>query len=439
GAPQARRAAQAGAMTTSENIEYGRARGNIGGTGASARDFANQAQGLGGLVRLYATYAANVFAVGAAFRALSDAMNTANMVRGLDQLGAASGRALGNLSKQLVEVTDGAISLREAMVSVAQTSSAGMSSQNILRLGAAAQKASQALGVSMGDALNRLSRGITKLEPELLDELGIFIRIDDAAEKYARQLGKTTGSLTEFERRQGFALAVLDQAEQKFNKVNLVANPYDKLAASVANLTQKLLEVINIGLGPVVNFLSQSPAALGAAILGIGTLILKQALPVLTMYREGLKKARDVSLASTAESSGEFRKSVVAAKQRALDLAEAEADARIEAANVADKKLRAIRESSFVKEKTKVLEILTKASQEVTQADLDYLTKQGDKNLATNKKLANSYYETRDALEASRKTELAAIIATNELNAAKLKVNDNVLKSNEADLNFKKQ
>ena len=93
-APQARRAAQAGAMTTSENIEYGRARGNIGGTGASARDFANQAQGLGGLVRLYATVAANVFAVTAAFNALSQAMDTANMVKGLDTLGAASGRSV---------------------------------------------------------------------------------------------------------------------------------------------------------------------------------------------------------------------------------------------------------------------------------------------------------------------------------------------------------
>ena len=56
----------AGAPTGSQALmsgeEYGRARGSAGSTGASARDFANQAQGLGGLVRLYATFAANIFA-----------------------------------------------------------------------------------------------------------------------------------------------------------------------------------------------------------------------------------------------------------------------------------------------------------------------------------------------------------------------------------------
>jgi hypothetical protein len=65
--------------------DYGTARGAIG-TGAEGRDFAKQAQGLGGLVHVYATFAANLFAVGAAFRALSDAADTTNMVKGLDQL-----------------------------------------------------------------------------------------------------------------------------------------------------------------------------------------------------------------------------------------------------------------------------------------------------------------------------------------------------------------
>ena len=39
--------------------DSGTARGLGGLTGASARDFASQSQGLGGVVRLYATFAAN--------------------------------------------------------------------------------------------------------------------------------------------------------------------------------------------------------------------------------------------------------------------------------------------------------------------------------------------------------------------------------------------
>jgi len=85
------RAAAAAAAPKSQGMsgqEYGRARGTAGTTGASSRDFANQAQGLGGLVRVYATFAANLFAVSAAFSALKNAADTTSMIRGLEQLGA---------------------------------------------------------------------------------------------------------------------------------------------------------------------------------------------------------------------------------------------------------------------------------------------------------------------------------------------------------------
>ena len=165
---QAANARKASAQTPRENLEYNQMRGTAGVTGAAARDFADQSRGLGPLIRLYAAFAANVFALSAAFGVLRNAADTSNLIDGLNTLGAVSGKALGTVAKQLVQASDGAISLRDAMSSVAMTSSAGMTSQNILRLGAVAKSASLALGVNMPDALNRLSRGITKLEPELL-------------------------------------------------------------------------------------------------------------------------------------------------------------------------------------------------------------------------------------------------------------------------------
>lgn len=271
--------------------EYGRARGSAGSTGASARDFANQSQGLGGLVRLYATYAANVFAVGTAFRALSSAMDTANMVRGLDQIGAVSGVALGGLSRQLVSATGGAISLREAMSATVKVTAAGLGSENVLRLGQVAAKASQALGVDLGDAVNRLSRGITKLEPELLDELGIFTKIEPAVEKYALSVGKTAGSLTDFERRQAFANAVLEEGEKKFAAIKVDANPYNKLAAALQNTAQNGLELINKVLAPLINFLSESPAGLLTVLGGLGLALVRQVVPAFGQFRQSLQKA----------------------------------------------------------------------------------------------------------------------------------------------------
>ena len=280
--------------------DYGNARGTAGVTGASARDFANQSQGLGGLVRLYATYAANIFAVGAAFRALSTAMDTTNMVKGLDQLGAASGMALGSLSKRLVTATDGAISLREAMEATAKASSSGMNSQQILRMGEAAKKASQALGVDMGDAVSRLTRGITKLEPELLDELGIFVRVDDVVRNYAKSVGKSASALTDFERRQAYANAVLDQAERKFNAIKIDSNPYTKLSAALRDSLQSGLELINKVLTPLVSMLASSPSALVAVMVGISTVLLKQALPAIGQFRAVLS-ASAVDAANVAK------------------------------------------------------------------------------------------------------------------------------------------
>lgn len=285
-----------------QNSGLARSVGTNSGTGAGARDFAKQAEGLGGLVRVYATLAANIFAATAAFSALSKAADTSNMVKGLDQLGAASGRNLGSLAKRVMEATDNAVSLRESMEAVAKASSAGLSDQQILRLSASANKAAIALGLNMTDALSRLSRGISKLEPELLDELGIFVRIDDAVQKYALSVGRSASSLSDFERRQAFANAVLDQAQKKFGDINIEANPYSKLAASLQNVAQTGLELVNKVLGPIAKMLAESPTALVGVIGLLGTMLLRQAIPALGQWRQGLKAAA----ADAAEAANKF-------------------------------------------------------------------------------------------------------------------------------------
>lgn len=266
-----------------------------GGTGSAASDFAEQSRGLGGLVRVYATFAANIFAASAAFSALSRAMDTTNMVRGLDQLGAASGRALGSLSKQLVAVTDGAINLREAMTATAQASAGGMSDSAILRMGAAADKAAKALGVAMPDALSRISRGITKLEPELLDEIGIMVRVDKTSQAYAESIGKTANALTDFEKRQAFANAVLDQAEKKFGAIKIESNPYAQLLASMENVAQKGLELVNVVLAPIAKILASSPSALAVAMAGVIGVLAKMAIPIFSDYKRQLQEAAELS------------------------------------------------------------------------------------------------------------------------------------------------
>lgn len=299
---QADTARKAAARNPRENLEYTQMRGIGQQTGAAGRDFADQARGLGPLIRLYAAFAANVFALSAAFGVLRNAADTTNLIAGLNTLGATSGKALGTVAKQLAEASDGAISLRDAMSSVAMTSSAGMTSQNILRLGTVAKNASLALGVNMPDALNRLSRGIVKLEPELLDELGIFTKIEPATQAYALQLGKAVSQLTDFERRQAFANAVLKEGEDKFAALaDQKANPYDKLLASLQNVAYSGLELLNKVLKPIVEVLASSPTALALGLAAVIAAILRRAIPAISDLRaafgeklqEGIQRTQD--------------------------------------------------------------------------------------------------------------------------------------------------
>ena len=363
--------------------QYNALRGSAGVTGASARDFAKQSEGLGGLVRLYATYAANVFAVSAAFGALSRAMDTTNMISSMDRLGASVGKSLGSISKNVVAASDGAISLKEAMSAVAKSSAAGIAGKDIERLAVVAKNASLSLGISMPDALNRLSRGVTKLEPELLDELGLFTKIGPATDAYARSLGKSATSLTDYEKRQAFLNAVLKEGEEKFavlgDAVN--ANPYDKLVASLQNLAQNGLELINKVLGPLINLLSQSPVALAAAIGSIGIALVKQALPAFGQFKEGFKKSADEALAIAIQRSEDAREARKRIERLATKDFEAEADAALAAVTKQENKIAELRKQGQFDPKGATAAALAKDTADVGGRDFKKMEEERRKYL----------------------------------------------------------
>ena len=280
-----------GSRALSEQSRYGMFRGVAGDAGSAAGNFAEQAQGANSLVRLYATLAANVYAATAAFSALSKATDISNLTKGLDMVGAASGKNLGGLSQKLVEITEGALSLADSMKAVAKASSAGLSTENIERLGKVSKQSAQALGLDLGTAFDRLSRGVTKLEPELLDELGLFTKIGPATDEYARKMGKSASSLTDFEKRQAFANAVLDEGEKKFGAIALSSNGYNIILAKLVNGLQKVLEGINFVLKPIIDFLSASPTGLAIALGLVAKMILGSMLPALKDWRLSNKEA----------------------------------------------------------------------------------------------------------------------------------------------------
>ena len=280
-------------------------RGIAGQTGAAGRDFAAQAQGLGGLVHVYATFAANIFAVSAAFSALSKAADFELMIKGMDQLGAVSGKNFGTMAKRLNEITDGAISMKAALTATAQANAAGVSADQLSRLAAVAKSASQVLGRDMTDSLDRLIRGVAKSQPELLDELGIIVHVGRAASEYAQILGKSVTSLTQFEKSQAFVIAVLKQGESKFKDISSEANPYSKLLAGVTNAAYAAGAAINTVFGPLAKLLGESPTALFSILAGLTALLISKAIPALGQWQDQLGK----TAARSAETALKLKES----------------------------------------------------------------------------------------------------------------------------------
>ena len=271
-------------------------KGVAGATANGTKAFAKQAGSINsGLVPAYATLAANVFAISAAFNVLSRAAEVRTLEQGFTRLGNTVGQTAGLIADSIVSITDGAISMDQALRSAASGFSAGFSTAEISGLAEVAKNASIALGRDLEDSFGRLIRGVGKLEPEILDELGIFIRLDDAAEKYAQQLGRAASSLTQAERRQAFMNEALTQGQKKFAAVGgaVDPNPFNQLAASFQNLTQSILSFVNGALGPLINLLGNNTVALLGALTLFGSGVAKSMLPALNQLGEKAQYASD--------------------------------------------------------------------------------------------------------------------------------------------------
>mgnify|MGYP003142521098 CR=1 FL=1 len=272
------KAAKSGAEQTKQN------KGVAGATSNSTKAFSKMTTGItGGLVPAYAVLAANIFALTAAFGALRRASAFEQLEQGLIRVGNAAGANLPFVAQNIRDITGAAVSMEAAMSSTALAVSSGFSSTQLAALTKVAKGASQALGRDMEDALTRLVKGTAKLEPEILDELGIMVRLDDAVRTYAASIGKSDDQLTQFERRQAFLNATIEQGVKKFGDIAdaIEPNSYDQLAAAFADLTKKGLILVNTILGPLISFLASTPSALAGAMLLFGSTILTTVLPAL--------------------------------------------------------------------------------------------------------------------------------------------------------------
>lgn len=229
------------------------------------------------IVSAYAEIASSVFALAAAFTMLNKAAQYGDMLKAQVKFAEATGTNMQSVAKSLQMTTKYAINFQEA----AQFSSigrlAGFTTKQVKELAQIGTSAATILGRDVPDALSRMFRGVAKGEPEILDELGIFIRLDNAYKEYVKTVakGQRVIDLTAAQRRQAtfFATRAAGKAMAEGNPEAQI-NDFTKAGANLDNALKNTLLKITDALGPIVLWFSNNLAAMAGLALLLGGSIL---------------------------------------------------------------------------------------------------------------------------------------------------------------------
>lgn len=297
----------------------------INQTANQTKNFANMARGISGsLVPAYATLAANVFALTAVFGFLKQAADYRVLQQGQAAYAAVTGVAYKTLTNTIIEATDAQITFADAAQAAAIGTAAGLSPEQLGKLGEAAKTVSIALGRDLTDSFNRLIRGTTKAEPELLDELGIVLRLETATKNYAAELGVAKESLNAFQRTQAVTNDVLGQVETKFAAINAIIDPetnkINKLAKSFDDLMNTVRDFVAGPAEALAVFFSENLlAAVGALGLFVLPLIqsLLPAFDELAVGAQASFEKQSIALEQAKQDFKEYTNAAEAAKIKA--------------------------------------------------------------------------------------------------------------------------
>ena len=302
----------------------------------TTKNFSKMQQGIdgggggGGLVRAYALLAANVFALTAAFGVLSRSAQIDTLVNSMEILSTTGGTYIKNLAKEMQSASGFAVDLAQSFAQVSLASSAGLNTKEIEGLTKVAKGAAISLGRNLPDAMDRIFRGAIKLEPEILDEIGLFVRVDEAAQKYARNNGKVVSALTQVEKRQAFLNEILEQGTKKFSQYadEIKPDPYVRLGAALGDIAQEGLSLVNSVLGPLLGFLAESKGLLTLVFGALVTTLLKKAIPAMGLMTKGAAElaqeqaeaAKDYSegIANNAKQAIKAEEDILTARRKTL-------------------------------------------------------------------------------------------------------------------------
>ena len=293
-----------GSRTLDRNLK-----GNASMSANASKNFSKQAQGMQGvLVPAYAEVAARVFALTAAYNALVKAADFSILLQGQQLYAERTGRNLGIVAKQLQEAAGYMLDFSDASRAAGLSGTAGLTTDQMVQMTKAARTASIALGVGMEDAFSRLTRGIVKGEPEILDEIGVLMRLDKVYEDYGKTLNKNAKNLTESEKLQARFAFATGQITTNMGDLSseVDSNPFARIGAQSRDALVQVGSVLAKALGPVATFFDEFKEGIYLVMALVTRSLIGKIFPAFEKFGEKIQTAAKQAQAAAKRSQAAF-------------------------------------------------------------------------------------------------------------------------------------
>ncbi len=141
----------------------------------------------------------------------------------------------------------------------------GDATPELMKIAKAANKLNPALGTT-NHMYNSIALGIKRASPLILDNLGLTIKIGDANETMAKQLGKSVEALTAEEKQMALLNATLEAGDKLLAQVggttDAAADSFEIAEAQVQNLKDGMTELVYEGIQPTVSWFAKGVQAM---------------------------------------------------------------------------------------------------------------------------------------------------------------------------------
>ena len=189
------------------------------------------------------------------------------------EFGTTSDKMLGDMRRAMM----GQVSNTELMVAAnrAILTGAAQSAEDMTRILEVANARSNAMGISTTESMGRMVDAIARLDPTLLQSLGIIIDSDRMYAAYAQTLNKTAAELTQAEKR----AALLNETVRQTQPLNDAASSsgrdlagdFEALDTSITNAKQALGELFAPAAAAIAENLAESVDKVTQSLIAMNT------------------------------------------------------------------------------------------------------------------------------------------------------------------------